>query len=182
MDLGVLGSAGHGPICALRWWNFVRKNCKGLEYCVGKIQHILSHARHLYWSTEGLRYHPFNPCDAQVPLTVGFSWRITCVPGGANGVALLLNSPWSRAYPYSFGFMRNFPSKFSVRLACWRSQHHRCSSKSLWVLASQAIKWSLKVWMDRPAEFLRWILGGTDWNFSFTSLIKVLNTLGTRCT
>ena len=124
------------------------------------------------------RYHPFTPWDAQVTLTVGFSWTITCVPGAASEVALYLNYPWSCAYPDSFGFMRNCRSNFSVRLACGRSWHHRFSGKSLWVLANPEIKCPLKVQMDCSAEFLRWVWVGTNWNFLFTSLIKFLSTLG----
>ena len=123
---------------------------------------------------EGTRYHPFTPCAAQVPLTVGFLWKIICIPGGPRGVALQLKSPWSWAYPDSFGFMRYFWSKFSVRLACGRSRHRICSKKSLWVLAYLAMKCSLKVQMARSAKFLQWKWGENNCNFSFTSLIIFL--------
>ena len=38
--LGVLGSTGHEPIHAPRWWHFLRNNCKGVEYCVGKFNTV----------------------------------------------------------------------------------------------------------------------------------------------
>ena len=126
---------------------------------------------------KGLIYHPFTPCDTQFPLTVGLSWTIICVLGGYIGVAFELNSPWSWAYPDSFRFMRDFRSKLSVRLAYGRSQHHICSKKSLWILDNPEMKCYLKFQIARSAEFLRWMWGGTNWNFSFISLIKVLITL-----
>ena len=113
---------------------------------------------------EGPWYHTFTPCDSQVPLTVGFSCTIICVPGGTRGLALQLNSPCSWAYPDNFGFMCNFRSKLSMRLTCGRTQHHKCSGKSLWVLDNLEMKCSLKFRMARSAEFLRWMWGGTNWN------------------
>ena len=74
--------------------------------------------------------------------------------------------------------MRNFWSKFSVILACRISWHHRCSRKSLWVLANPEMKCSIKFQMARSDEFLRWMWGETNWNFSLTSLINFLSTLG----
>ena len=109
---------------------------------------------HLYCSMEVPRYHPFTPCADQVPLTVGFSCIIICVPGGGIGVVMWFNSPWSWAYPDNFGFMHNFWSKLSLRLTCGRSQHHRCSGNSVWVLANPEIKCSLKFRMARSTEFM----------------------------
>ena len=40
MALGVLVSSSHGLIRAPRWWHFLRKNCRGVEYCVGKFNAI----------------------------------------------------------------------------------------------------------------------------------------------
>ena len=113
-----------------------------------------------------------------MPLTVDFSWMITCVPGGAIGVASNLNSPCSYAYPEMFGLMQNFRSKLSMRMACGISRHHIWIGKYLWVLESPAMKWSLKVLMARSNEFLQWMWGRTNWNFSFTSLMNFLRTFG----
>ena len=109
---------------------------------------------HKYCSMEGLRYHPFTPCAAQVPLTVGFSWTIIYVPGGARVVVLQLDSPWMWSYPDSFGFMHNFRSKFIARLACGRSRHHRFTGKYLWILNNPEMKCSLKVRMACSDDFL----------------------------
>ena len=73
--------------------------------------------------------------------------------------------------------MRGFQSKLSVRLACGKSRHHRCSGNSLWVLANLAMKCSLTFRMARSAEFIQWMWGGTNWNLSFTSVIKGFSTL-----
>ena len=49
MALGVLGSSRHGLIHAPWWWHFLRKNCRGVEYYVGKIQRNLSLVLLLFW-------------------------------------------------------------------------------------------------------------------------------------
>ena len=106
-----------------------------------------------------------------------FSWTITFVPGRASGVVFYLNLPWSWAYPDSFGSC----TISGVSLVWdWRVSilHHGSSGKTLCVLASLAMKWSLKGQMARSDEFLLWMWGGTNWNFSFTSLINFLITLG----
>ena len=40
MALGILGYSRHGLICASRWWHFLRKNCRVVEYYVGKFNTI----------------------------------------------------------------------------------------------------------------------------------------------
>ena len=72
--------------------------------------------------------------------------------------------------------MRNCRIRLSLRLACGRSWHHRFSVMSLWVLANTKMKCSLKFQMACSAELLWWVLGGTNWIFSFTSLITFLST------
>ena len=49
MALGVMGSSRHGLIHAPQWWNFLRKNCRGVDYCVGKIQRNPSRIILLFW-------------------------------------------------------------------------------------------------------------------------------------
>ena len=74
--------------------------------------------------------------------------------------------------------MRYCRSTLIVRMACGRSHHHIWSGKSLWVLDITAIKCSLKFLMACSDEFLWWMRGGTNWNFSFPSLMQIFRTLG----
>ena len=49
MALGVLDSSRHRLIHAPRWWHFLTKNFRGVEYYVAKIQHNLSLVLLLCW-------------------------------------------------------------------------------------------------------------------------------------
>ena len=97
MALEVLGFSRHSLINAPQLWHFLRKNCRDVEYCVGKTQHNVSLVLLFFWwhvrdgidnvLLRGLDTNPFTPWDAHVYLTVGFIWMITCVPGRDRVVA-----------------------------------------------------------------------------------------------
>ena len=70
-------------------------------------------------------YHPSWPLGAQLFLIVGLRWTITFVPGGAKGVALKSNKPWSCACADREGFILDGRSRFSVTMAWSNRRHHK---------------------------------------------------------
>ena len=54
---------------------------------------------------------------------------------------------------------------FKVSSVWGNSRSQQCFGKSSATLTKIARKWALKVQIARLAAFLRWIYGGTSWNF-----------------
>ena len=92
MALGVLVSSRHGIIHALQWWYFMRKNCRRVDYCVGKIQRNLSLVILLFWwyRRDGTNNGSLRDLDT-IPLLHGMptclsqsdfhGWRLVCQAG-----------------------------------------------------------------------------------------------------
>ena len=72
MALGVTGSSRYGLIHAPRWWHFLRNNCRGVEYYVGKIQYNLSLVLLFFWwhKRDGINNGSFRDQDT-IPLLRG---------------------------------------------------------------------------------------------------------------
>ena len=76
------------------------------------------------------------------------------VPGGARGVLLKSKAPLSCAPAESRELVIYGQIRFKVRVAWDRRRSHRCSGKSGSQLVIPEIRWSLKVWIARSAEFV----------------------------
>ena len=61
-------------------------------------------------------------------------------PGGASGVLLKLNAPWSCAYADNVGFNFDGRRRFRVVVACRMRRSHRCIGKLGGRLESPAMK------------------------------------------
>ena len=96
-------------------------------------------------------YHPATAWGDHVPRCSGFSWTMTLVPGGASGVLLKSNAPYSWAYAERFGLRWEARSRLRVRSACGSKQSHSVRLKPGSVPQSVAMKWFLKVRMARSA-------------------------------
>lgn len=67
------------------------------------------------------------------------------MPGGARGDLLKLWIPLSKVSADKRGFILEGRNILRVQMHCGRRQHHRCNEKDLSMLASPAMRWSLKV-------------------------------------
>ena len=74
------------------------------------------------------------------------------MPGGANGVALKLNSPNTYAYADNFGFTLADRNMLIVMLAWSKSLSHSARGKSGLHVANPALKCFLKVWIALSAR------------------------------
>ena len=63
--------------------------------------------------------------------------------------------PLSYASAESLGLILDGLRRFKVKVAWVRRQSQRCRMKSGSHLVMPAIRWSLKVWIARSAEFVR---------------------------
>ena len=100
----------------------------GIGVCVGNqvsVSAILSRLvsvihvlKHRYDCIAGPTYHPSTACGAHVFRFSGFSWTSTFIPGGAIGVRLKSNCPWTWAHAERFGLIRDPRIRLSVRTAC----------------------------------------------------------------
>ena len=110
-------------------------------------------------------YHPYFPHGAQLCLIVGFLCTMTLVPGGANGVALKSNCPWSWACAERVGFILDGRRRFNVATAWGNRRHHKRRGESLCVDTIPTMKWFLNVCIALSAEFRR----STSWDYPFSS-------------
>ena len=130
-------------------------------------------------------YHPSMPWGSQESLSAGLTWATTCWPGGASGVRLKSNVPYSWAHAERFGLMRLPLSKLSVISAWGMRRSHR--SRGNWgsVLHKPAMKWLLNVLMARSAAFRRCMCGGTNWKSTCCSCMYCFScsehSLSRRC-
>ena len=82
------------------------------------------------------------------------------VPGGARGVQLKSKVPLSCASVESRGLIIDGQRRFKVRVVWERTLSQRCSGKTGSQLVMPEIRWSLKVYMARWAEFVLCRCGG----------------------
>ena len=114
-------------------------------------------------------YHPSFPRDAQLCLIVGFWCTMNFVPGGANGVALKSNWPWSWACYERVGFILYRSISFNVTMSWGNIRHHKWRGKSLCVNTIPEMKWFLNFCIALSASFCRCRCGGTSCKCSFSS-------------
>ena len=85
-------------------------------------------------------YHPTTPWGPQLVRWDGFSWIITFVPGGANGVLFKSKNPLRKAWADNLGFDLALRRRFSVSKPCSSNLSHSDMGKLGSVVARSAIK------------------------------------------
>ncbi len=78
-------------------------------------------------------------------------------PSGARGYLFQSYGPLRASYANIDGFIRDARMRLSVSLTCGVSFTHSWRGNSLSVVASAAMKASLKVYIARSAAFTRWL-------------------------
>ena len=83
------------------------------------------------------------------------------MPGGANGIALKLNSPYIYAYDDNFGFTLAFRSRLRVMFVWGSSRSHSAKGKFGSTEARHDLKCSLNIWIALSA-YLQYLYSATS--------------------